>query len=127
MHFAIPVLGLLVDNDVPTLRRLQRFVWSRLRRISLANPKANDMHHLRLKVDPDEQNNLIHDPAFAKVRDEMQGRLYEMMEGLGGMAIPLNPPKGKRKPERLRGRNGVESADFPEAFIVDEPLREKLK
>jgi N-acetylglucosamine-6-sulfatase len=80
-----------------------------------------------IKVDPDEQNNLIHDPAFAKVRDEMQGRLYEMMEDLGGMAIPLNPPKGKRKPERLRGRHGVESADFPEAFIVDEPLRKEMK
>ena len=80
-----------------------------------------------IQADPVEQNNLIHDPAFAKVKDEMQNRLYDMMEDLGGMAIPLNPPRGNRQVKRLRERGGEKSANFPEAFIVDEALRKVLK
>ena len=71
-----------------------------------------------------EQNNLIHDPAFAKIKQQMQNRLYEMMDDLGGMQIPLNPPRGRQQNKRLRDRGGVQAADFPEALIVDEPLRE---
>ena len=56
----------------------------------------------------------------------MQDRLYTMMEDLGGMEIPLNRPRGQRKIERLRSRDGVKAADFPEAFIVDEALRKEL-
>ena len=80
-----------------------------------------------IQADPEEQNNLIHDPAFAKVRNEMQKRLYDMMEELGGMAIPMNPPRGRQQSKRLRSREGVQAADFPEAFIVDEPLRKELR
>lgn len=79
-----------------------------------------------IQADPMEQNNLIHDPAFAAVRDEMQGRLYGMMDELGGMAIPMNPPRGKQQNKRLRDKGGPDSADFPEAFVVDEPLRKEL-
>mgnify|MGYP001826348939 FL=1 len=71
-----------------------------------------------------EQNNLIHDPAFARTKQQMQNRLYAMMEELGGMEIPMNPPRGRQQNKRLRNRDGVKAADFPEAFIVDEPLRE---
>lgn len=77
-----------------------------------------------IQADPKEQNNLIHRPAFAKTRQQMQGRLYAMMEELGGMEIPMNPPRGRQQNKRLRTRDGVKAADFPEAFIVDEPLRE---
>ena len=49
-----------------------------------------------------------------------------MMEELGGMEIPMNPPRGRQQNKRLRKRDGVKAADFPEAFIVDEPLR-KIK
>lgn len=80
-----------------------------------------------LQSDPEEQNNLIHDLAFAEIRDGLQDQLYAMMDDLGGMEIPLNPPRGQRRVERLRERGGVESTDFPKAFIVDEPLREVLK
>ena len=54
----------------------------------------------------------------------MQSRLYEMMDDLGGMEIPMNPPRGRQQNKRLRNRGGVKAADFPDAFIVDEPLRE---
>ena len=80
-----------------------------------------------IQADPMEQNNLIHQPKFAKTKDQMQATLYAMMEELGGMEIPLNPPRGRQQNKRLRVRGGVESADFPEAFIVDEPLRKELK
>jgi len=56
----------------------------------------------------------------------MQNQLYTMMEELGGMDIPLNRPKGQRKTERLRSRGGEKAADFPESFLVDEPLRREL-
>lgn len=80
-----------------------------------------------IQDDPTEQNNLIHDPAFAQVRDDMQTRLYEMMDELGGMAIPMNPPRGRQQNKRLRDRGGEQAADFPEAMVVDEPLRKELK
>jgi N-acetylglucosamine-6-sulfatase len=80
-----------------------------------------------IQADPDEQNNLIHDPAFAKIRDGLQTRLYDMMEDMGGMAVPLNRPVGRQQNMRLRDRGGVEAANFPEAFITDKPLREELK
>ena len=76
-----------------------------------------------IRSDPMEQENLIHDPAFAKTKQQMQSRLYEMMDDLGGMQIPLNPPRGRQQNKRLRERRGVQSADFPEAMIVDQPLR----
>ena len=51
-----------------------------------------------------------------------------MIDELGGMSIPLNPPRGRQQNKRLRskgieGRSGEQAADFPEAMIVDEPLR----
>ena len=80
-----------------------------------------------IKADPMEQNNLIHHPAHEKTKKQMQDRLYAMMAELGGMQIPLNPPRGRQQNKRLRKRGGVNAADFPEAFIVDEPLRKELK
>lgn len=77
-----------------------------------------------IQTDPMEQKNLIHDPAFAKTKQQMQNQLYEMMDDLGGMQIPLNPPRGRQQNKRLRDRGGVQAADFPDALIVDEPLRE---
>lgn len=80
-----------------------------------------------LQADPMEQNNLAHKSEFEKTKKQMQDRLYAMMEELGGMVIPLNPPRGRQQNKRLRDRGGVDAADFPEAFIVDEPLRDELK
>ena len=74
-----------------------------------------------------DRNNLIHNPDFAETMEQMQDRLYAMMEELGGMEIPLNPPRGRQQNKRLRDRGGVKATDFPEALIVDEPLRKELK
>lgn len=85
-----------------------------------------------IQADPMEQNNLIHESQFAAQKADMQKRLYSMMEELGGMSIPLNPPRGRQQNKRLNsedvsGLKGAESADFPDAFITDEPLRKVLK
>jgi N-acetylglucosamine-6-sulfatase len=85
-----------------------------------------------IQADPLEQNNLAHDPKFAKRKTEMRERLYQKMQQLGGMDIPLNAPRGRQQNKRLRskgvaGRSGERAADFPEAMMVDEPLRKVLK
>lgn len=80
-----------------------------------------------IQADPMEQKNLLHDPKFTKIKTQMQNRLYEMMDELGGMTIPMNPPRGRQQNKRLRDRDGVQAADFPKAFIADEPLRKELK
>ena len=76
-----------------------------------------------LQADPAEQNNLAHGPQHASMKREMQTRLYDMMGELGGMDIPMNPPRGRQQNKRLRGRGGVKGADFPETFLVNEPPR----
>jgi N-acetylglucosamine-6-sulfatase len=75
-----------------------------------------------LQSDPDESRNLIHDPAFEKQAKEMENKLYQMMGGLGGMEIPLNPPSGSSNRIRLRERGGEHASDFPPPFVVDEPV-----
>ena len=80
-----------------------------------------------IQSDPEEQTNLIHDPKFANIKQRMQDRLYAMMDELGGMRIPLNPPRGRQQNKRLRDRGGVKATDFPEAMVVDEPLRKELQ
>jgi N-acetylglucosamine-6-sulfatase len=80
-----------------------------------------------IQADPQEQNNLIYKPDYAQTKQQMQNRLYTMMAELGGMNIPLNPPRGRQQNKRLRNRGGVQAADFPAALIVDEPLRKELK
>jgi len=80
-----------------------------------------------IKADPMEQNNLIHDSGYQNQKKQMQDRLYAMMDEMGGMSIPINPPRGRQQNKRLRERGGVDATDFPEALVVDEPLRTELR
>ena len=75
-----------------------------------------------IRADPMEQNNLIHDPAFAAVHRKMEATLYQRMANLGGMDIPMNAPRGGFNNKRLRQRDGEQAADFPSDFVVDEPI-----
>ncbi|MFZ9089889.1 MAG: sulfatase/phosphatase domain-containing protein, partial [Planctomycetaceae bacterium] len=75
-----------------------------------------------LQADPMEQNNLIRDPRFEKQVGEMETRLYQMMEELGGMDIPMNAPAGRSQNKRLRSRDGDSAADFPGDFVLDQPM-----
>ncbi|MFM8496429.1 MAG: sulfatase/phosphatase domain-containing protein, partial [Planctomycetia bacterium] len=75
-----------------------------------------------LAADPQESKNLLYDPAHAKLARTLENDLYRLMGDLGGMEIPLNPPRGGEKNKRFRARGGDAAADFPEPFVVDEPL-----
>ncbi|MDQ8197659.1 sulfatase [Pelagicoccus enzymogenes] len=74
-----------------------------------------------IQADPGEQRNLIHDPKYAKQQREMENRLYEMMEDLGGDAVPLRKPGAFSKNKRLGPVGGDRAADFPEAMVLDAP------
>jgi N-acetylglucosamine-6-sulfatase len=75
-----------------------------------------------LETDPDESSNLLYDGGHTQIAREMENRLYALMEELGGLQIPLNPPLGNSANKRLRSRGGDRAADFPRAFVVDEPI-----
>ncbi|MCP5111578.1 MAG: sulfatase [bacterium] len=75
-----------------------------------------------LQDDPNETKNLLHEPKYRSIAKTMETRLYEMMEELGGLEIPLNPPRGGSQNKRLRGRGGKKAADFPDALVLDEPV-----
>ncbi len=72
-----------------------------------------------IAADPDETRNLLYNPAFQKLAKKMENQLYEEMDKLGGMNIPLNQPKGGIENKRLRSRGGERAADFPSPLIVD--------
>jgi N-acetylglucosamine-6-sulfatase len=70
-----------------------------------------------LQADPDEMKNLINDPGHRQTVEVMTKRLYAMMEELGGMQVPLNPPSGEINNLRSRARGGEHAADFPQMLI----------
>ncbi|MYC68440.1 MAG: sulfatase [Acidobacteriia bacterium] len=80
-----------------------------------------------LQADPGETKNLLHDPAYANTAKQMETSLYEMMSELGGMAIPLNAPRGSSQNKRLRRRGGKKAADFPEPMVLDEPVHQNAQ
>ena len=80
-----------------------------------------------IQADPEEQNNLLHDPAYKSRVKQMEGKLYSMMDELGGMDIPMNMPRGTQNDKRLRSRGGDKAADFPSADVVDEALQKNAQ
>ncbi len=75
-----------------------------------------------LQADPGETRNLLHEAEHAQTAKGMEASLYKMMADLGGMAIPLNAPRGSSQNKRLRSRGGSKAADFPEAMVLDGPV-----
>ncbi|MCC9658320.1 sulfatase family protein [Rhodopirellula halodulae] len=75
-----------------------------------------------LQTDPDELNNLIHDPNYKSVAKEMENQLYSMLGDEGGMDIPMNQPRGGSNNKRWAEQGGEDAADFPKAFVVEQPL-----
>lgn len=73
-----------------------------------------------LQNDPEEKHNLYFEPKYQKIVKSMQTKLFNKMNEMGGMHIPMNPPKGKRKLMRLKHKHGEHAAKFPQAFIVNE-------
>ena len=75
-----------------------------------------------LQADPDESTNLIDEADHKAIAREMEDKLYAMMADLGGMEIPMNQPAGGINNKRLRRRGGEKAADFPDPFVVDDPI-----
>ena len=76
-----------------------------------------------IQADPDEAHNLLYDgPKHAGIAKEMENRLYALMAELGGMEIPMNPPRGGSQNKRLAPRHGHDAASFPKPFVLDEPV-----
>ena len=75
-----------------------------------------------LESDPGETRNLINDPEHRAMVRKMENTLYEMMDEMGGMDIPLNQPQGNSQNKRLRARGGLEGSDFPEPLVLDKPV-----
>jgi N-acetylglucosamine-6-sulfatase len=78
-----------------------------------------------LQTDPGETINLCYNPDYKAVVEDMEARLYQMMDELGGMEIPMNAPRGNSSNKRLRSRGGQEATDFPEPMVVDEPINKR--
>lgn len=79
-----------------------------------------------LENDPEEKYNLVYEAKYRKTHRQMKEKLFSRMDEMGGMNIPMNSPKGQRKLERLRSKQGESAAPFPQAFIVDEGRKKKL-
>ncbi len=80
-----------------------------------------------LQADPQEANNLLYDPEYGEIATRLSRDLYAMMDELGGMEIPLNPPRGGSNNKRLRSRGGEESSPFPASMVLDEPRNRNAK
>lgn len=73
-----------------------------------------------LHEDPTESNNLIASPDHQEIVREMEDHLYAKMAQAGAMQIPLNQPRGNS--QNLRLESGSDPGDFPERFVVEEPV-----
>jgi N-acetylglucosamine-6-sulfatase len=67
-----------------------------------------------LQQDPLETRNLIRDPAHQAMAEQLNARLFAVLAETGGMAIPLQPDRGRQL--NLRRRDGSRAADFPPAI-----------
>src|SRR6056297_286285 len=80
-----------------------------------------------LTTDPGEKNNLLYDPNYKSVGKEMENELYRMLGEAGGMDIPMNQPQGNSQNKRWAEEGGHEAADFPKAFVVEEPINRQAQ
>lgn len=75
-----------------------------------------------IQNDPDERHNLLYEPKYKQIAKDLETQLYEMMDELGGMQVPLNAPRGSSQNKRLRTRGGQHASDFPAPLVVDKPI-----
>lgn len=77
-----------------------------------------------IQNDPDERHNLLYEPKYKQIARGLETQLYEMMDELGGMQVPLNAPRGSSQNKRLRTRGGKHASDFPDPLVVDKPINQ---
>ncbi len=69
-----------------------------------------------LKNDPHERVNLAYDPKYRSVVQQLNRRLFEVLEQTGGMYIPLYRDRGGQL--NLRSPEGREAAAFPNPLLA---------
>ena len=74
-----------------------------------------------LREDPQEMTNLIAHPEYLTQVNQMNARLFNLLEETGGMFIPLYRDRGR--PQVLRHADGTEPGRFPEWMIVNPELQ----
>lgn len=75
----------------------------------------NELYDIR--SDPLESNNLIYNPEYRKIADQMREQLFKTMEETGGMYIPLKPNRWGQQNKRRRDK--ADAADFPPELIIE--------
>jgi len=80
-----------------------------------------------IQADPSETKNLIADPQYQPMAQEMEDRLYALLGEEGGMDIPMNQPRGSSQNKRWRERGGQEAADFPKSLVVEKPVNREAQ
>ncbi len=75
-----------------------------------------------IRYDPTESKNLINDPQFKPLAEKMRKKLFNELEKIDGMEIPLFPDKGGSS--NLRRAGGSEAADFPENLMRKKSAKE---
>lgn len=73
-----------------------------------------------LQEDPGETRNLVFSPAHATTLTEMDRRLTQMLEGTGGLNLPLQRTPRPRSPA-VRSAAGSPRAEFPSELIRPAP------
>lgn len=68
-----------------------------------------------IRNDPKETKNLINDPKFKPLAMKMRNKLFDEMEKVSGMNIPLFPDRGGS--QNLRLRKGSQAAEFPDYML----------
>lgn len=75
-----------------------------------------------IQTDPEELNNLIHDPEHLTMSKRLNKELFKILEKTGGMYIPLLPDGGGQN--NLRQREGAAPAQFPQ-YLIKGGLKKK--
>ena len=75
-----------------------------------------------IQEDPHEMNNLFVDPGYKMTVEQMNDKLFEMLEETGGMWMPLTPDSWR--PANLRRKSGSRPADFPSYMMREKSERE---
>lgn len=75
-----------------------------------------------IRYDPTESKNLINDPEYKALADKMRTKLFDELEKIDGMEIPLFPDRGRQ--QNLRRRTGSEAADFPDYLMRNKSGKE---
>ncbi|HIG26811.1 MAG TPA: DUF4976 domain-containing protein [Verrucomicrobiales bacterium] len=72
-----------------------------------------------MEQDPNEQNNLIWDPAHKELIHTMKERLFQLLDQSGGHSMALLPDRGRQFYHRHPERSG--NAEFPPQFFLTMP------